>query len=94
MNCVPTIQGERLVCVCCKRVFPKLANIDTIAQCRCDDDGQEGLGDWTERMLSSVGVTQERYVAAKEIFGLAPTCNCAKRKEWLNKVSDWWRGEN
>ncbi len=53
-----------------------------------------GLGDWTERMLSKAGVTQERYAAAKEMFGMAPTCNCAKRKEWLNKVSDWWRGES
>jgi len=52
-----------------------------------------GLGDWTEQLLKSVGVTQDRYKAAKEFAGLAPTCSCDKRKEWLNKVSDWWRGQ-
>lgn len=52
-----------------------------------------GLGDYTERLLASIGVTKDRYVALKEKFGLAPTCGCADRKAWLNKVSDWWRGE-
>ena len=51
-----------------------------------------GLGDWTERVLQHVGVTEDRYKEAKELFGLTPTCNCPKRKEWLNKVSDWWAG--
>lgn len=51
-----------------------------------------GLGDWTENLLSSVGVTKEWYLAAKEKFDLAPTCGCDARKEWLNAVSDWWRG--
>jgi hypothetical protein len=49
-----------------------------------------GLGDYTERLLKSIGVTPERYVAAKAFAGLAPTCNCAARKEWLNKVGEWW----
>ena len=52
-----------------------------------------GLGDYTESLLQSVGITKERYVAAKEMFGLAPTCNCDSRRDWLNRVSDWWRGE-
>jgi len=51
------------------------------------------LGDITEKALKSIGVTQDRYKAAKEIFGMSPTCNCDKRKEWLNRVSDWWNGE-
>lgn len=50
------------------------------------------LGDYTERLLSSIGVTQDRYKAAKELFGLAPTCNCDKRKAWLNRVGEWWLG--
>lgn len=49
-----------------------------------------GLGDYTESLLRSIGVTKERYIAAKELFGFAPTCNCDARKEWLNNVSDWW----
>jgi hypothetical protein len=48
-----------------------------------------GLGDYTEQLLSSIGVTKDRYAAAKELFGLAPTCNCETRKEWLNKVGAW-----
>jgi len=57
-------------------------------------DGPEqlrGLGDYTESLLQSVGITKERYQAAKQLFGLAPTCNCDERKAWLNRVSDWWR---
>lgn len=50
------------------------------------------LGDYTESLLASLGVTQERYKAAKELFGLPPTCNCSGRIEWLNRVSSWWRG--
>lgn len=52
------------------------------------------LGDVTEVALKSIGITEDRYKAAKELFGLQPTCNCQKRKDWLNKVSDWWAGES
>jgi hypothetical protein len=51
----------------------------------------EGLGDWTEQMLKQIGVTPERWGEAKALVGLDPSCNCATRKAWLNKVSDWWR---
>ena len=54
---------------------------------------REGLGDWTEQQLKSIGVTPGRYKAAKELFGLSPTCDCEGRKQWLNSVSDWWRGK-
>lgn len=49
-----------------------------------------GLGDYTEGLLQSIGVIKERYLAAKELFGFAPTCHCEARKAWLNQVSDWW----
>jgi hypothetical protein len=52
-----------------------------------------GLGDAVESLLASIGVTQDRYKAAKELFGLPPNCGCTLRKEWLNKVSDWWNKE-
>ena len=48
-----------------------------------------GLGDYTERLLASIGVTKDRYVAAKKLFGLAPTCGCAERQAWLNRVGKW-----
>lgn len=47
------------------------------------------IGDYTEKLLASVGVTPEKYTAAKEALGMAPTCNCSKRKAWLNKAGDW-----
>ena len=52
------------------------------------------LGDITEAALRSIGITEDRYKAAKELFGMSPTCNCQKRKDWLNKVSNWWAGES
>lgn len=54
----------------------------------------KGLGDFTENVLASIGITKDRYKAAKELFGLSPTCNCELRKQWLNRVSDWWRGQS
>jgi hypothetical protein len=103
MRCEFTAQGSRMVCGVCGRSLPIVAGFlatDYHARCGPADDGSrhpispsDGLGDWTERLLKSVGLTEERYKHAKEIFGLAPTCGCAARKEWLNKVSDWWRGQ-
>lgn len=65
---------------------------DAALMWRMRRDDTRGLGDYTESLLQSVGITKERYVAAKEMFGLAPTCGCDSRREWLNRVSDWWRG--
>jgi hypothetical protein len=52
---------------------------------------QPGLGDQVEGLLASIGITKDRYAAAKELFGLPPTCSCSSRQEWLNKISVWWR---
>lgn len=54
---------------------------------------KNGLGDSVESMLKTLGITPERYVEVKQMFGLPPTCGCAKRKEWLNKVGRWLNGE-
>lgn len=48
-----------------------------------------GLGSLTDRLLGSVGINESRYREIKSKFGLCPTCNCKKRKEWLNKVTRW-----
>ena len=53
----------------------------------------ESLGDITEQILRGFGVTKERYCEAKRLFGLVPECLCDARREWLNRVSDWWRGQ-
>lgn len=57
-------------------------------------NSQFNLGDFTENILESIGVTKARYIEAKKLFGLSPTCNCELRKQWLNRVSDWWRGQS
>lgn len=51
-----------------------------------------GLGDRVESLLASVGITKDRWLEAKKIVGLPPTCGCQSRQEYLNKVSAWWRG--
>lgn len=85
--------GDAFVCQSCGTVRPvKLVR-------ECSAERKSGitveppkvtrLGDYTEQLLSSIGVTKDRYRAAKELFGLAPTCNCESRQEWLNKVGTW-----
>jgi hypothetical protein len=51
----------------------------------------KGLGDYTERLLQSIGITEERYKDIKQRFGLASSCNCEARKLWLNNVTNYLR---
>jgi hypothetical protein len=44
------------------------------------------LGDWIECHLTALGITKEKWVEIKSSVGLAPTCECDARKEWLNQV--------
>ena len=48
-------------------------------------DDTKGLGDVVEEVLTSVGITQERF---KQWFGLKE-CNCTKRKKYLNGLFSW-----
>lgn len=85
--------GDGFVCQSCGTIRP----MECVRECAAEVKSQivvelptvTGLGDYTEQLLSSIGVTKDRYSAAKELFGLAPTCNCETRKEWLNKVGAW-----
>jgi hypothetical protein len=52
-----------------------------------------GVGDVVEAWLTEHGITAERYVEVKRLFGLPPTCGCTRRREWLNKVGQWLNGE-
>ena len=45
----------------------------------------KGLGDVVEEVVTSVGITQERF---KQWFGLKE-CNCTKRKKYLNGLFSW-----
>lgn len=48
-----------------------------------------GLGDIVEEVLTSFGITQERF---KEWFNLKE-CNCSKRKAWLNSLFSWKKNQ-
>ena len=52
-------------------------------------DDLTGLGDVVESVLTSMGVTQERF---KEWFNLKE-CNCTKRKKWLNNLFSWKKNQ-
>lgn len=49
------------------------------------DGDLTGLGDVVESVLTSMGITEERF---KSWFGLEE-CNCTKRKKWLNNLLSW-----
>jgi len=85
--------GDRMRCRVCGYIYPHIADA-TLLYRQCGQPipaPPPGLGDYTESLLQSIGVTKERYQAAKQIFGLSPDCSCDARREWLNRVSDWWR---
>lgn len=46
------------------------------------------LGEKIETFLTSWGVTTEWWVSFKESHGLPPSCGCAARKEWFNKLGE------
>jgi hypothetical protein len=54
------------------------------------DPNMTGLGDIVENVLTSMGITQERF---KEWFGLAE-CNCTKRKAYLNNLFYWKKNKD
>jgi translation initiation factor IF-2 len=54
---------------------------------RSNKEVEEGLGDVVESVLTSFGITEERF---KTWFGLKE-CNCSKRKKWLNNIFSWKR---
>jgi hypothetical protein len=55
-----------------------------------NDPNMTGLGDVIEYVLSSAGITEERF---KEFFGLKE-CNCSKRKAWLNNIFSWHKNNH
>lgn len=71
---------ENGVCPACGRPRPPVEG-KVVRECLWQ------LGDDLEHALSAIGITQERWRAAKAQLGLPPTCNCDKRKAWLNRAS-------
>jgi hypothetical protein len=45
-----------------------------------------GLGDMVAAGLASVGITKERYQAARAAVGLKRPCGCLKRQKKLNEL--------
>lgn len=92
MECDFTQQGDYCVCTrpeCQRKLKKSIHPCDKHhAQCKINGPQEEpiGLGDNMKRWLRSWGITKERYVEVKEMFGLPPTCNCDERQQWLNKI--------
>lgn len=74
------------------RICPAGPHGNLITEVPIRDQSREKLGDWVERKLKSVGITQERIADALDAVGMpGDGCDgCKKRKEWLNRMSDWW----
>lgn len=100
--------GDEMVCQRCGERLPvKQGVLRYTAVCRAGDNYEkhqqaataasqpvgDGLGDKVEAMLTAIGITKSRYKQVKKKFGLPPECQCDAVQEWLNRVSDWWRGE-
>ena len=47
-----------------------------------------GLGDLAGEFFSSLGISEERYKAAKAALHLDPKCGCADRRKWLNELGE------
>lgn len=44
------------------------------------------LGDRLHYLLSRLGITQARWIAAKQRLGLGGKCGCDGRRDWLNRL--------
>jgi hypothetical protein len=92
MNCEwPTLTAGT-PCNACGNLLPRDYDEPPVHVCP-GAKSEPGLGDAVESLLASIGITKDRYAQAKELFGLPATCSCDARREWLNRVSDWWRGQ-
>ena len=68
------------------RVFEELEK-NGIKYDQVNSSDMTGLGDVVENILTSVGITEERF---KSWLNLKK-CNCDKRKKWLNNLLSWKR---
>ncbi len=93
----PVENGKRLVCCMeCGSLLriPEANDPAKIGGCRLPAFGLKpkerpwlhNLGDYTAVALAKMGVTAERYKAAKKAIGLKDSCNCPKRIESLNQA--------
>lgn len=82
----------KAVCVKCGYQTKLTNNLNTIR--RLCGPRPMGFGDWLNMRLARWGITKGRYIRFKIMLGLQPKCGCHKRQVWLNRVSDWWRGQS
>ena len=90
-NCVWRDVGDGTCQSCCGYVARSNDPTTCFAECRQKTPSISQapvvrLGDRIESALESFGVTKERYAAAKQAIGLPATCNCAARRDWLNRL--------
>ena len=89
LHATPVRQGGALFCeqFCSKMEI--VVNDEPIGDEQVERErsqAKRGLGDLAEDFFTSLGVTDERYKAAKVVLHLDPTCGCADRKKWLNEM--------
>jgi hypothetical protein len=92
---LPRDYDEPPECVC-----PGPKSEDAAAQLPpASPEDDAGLGDVVEALLTSIGITKDRYREVKKRFGLPPTCGCdvvqaaLNRIAWFKKVRKWWRDQ-
>lgn len=85
-NCRFQRDGDDVVCVHCDRRITTDQPPEKV-HAKCKKPPWQ-LGDDLETMLTALGVTKDKWKAAKQKFGLPPNCGCAARQEWLNRVSE------
>lgn len=76
------VSGEFLVCESCGLRVPYKGKLYRHS---CNVS-KAGLGTRLERILKTVGITEERWRHLWESMGYPPTCGCQPRKYFLNRI--------
>lgn len=76
--CARCPEGRWTSIFCCET--PGIDSSDPTARPRPE------LGDLLARALAALGITKPRYRALKALLGLKPSCGCAARQAWLNRL--------
>lgn len=77
---------NKKVCVHCGLVVRSGHLAENIHSRCAATQGKPGLGDYIATALQFVGITPERYVAAKAAVRLKKKCRCKERQELLNSL--------
>ena len=57
-------------------------------RCRLSRDSHNDNLTLTTKLLDTLGVPERLWPSVQARFGLAPSCNCPSRQEWINSVTN------